>query len=149
MESLGRPSVSLSDLLSAIPLVLEVSRLRVPFLDFIRDGVEGHDLLHEWGGDSSGEEADQDIVVCDASMSGVTLKCRDVALERRRELPVLLSHALSGQPGDGVPGSVLVFKSQLELLEEVVPGSKGYGSAIDGILLEGFSPGLSGSFSHV
>ena len=76
MESLGRPSTSLSNLLSTIPLVLEVGRLGVPVFDFIWDGVEGHDPLHQQDGDSSGEEADQDIVVHDAGMSGVTLECR-------------------------------------------------------------------------
>ena len=75
MESLGRPSASLSDLLSAIPLVLEVDRFRVPFIDFVWNGVEGHDLLHEQGGDPSSEETDQDIVVRDAGMSSIALEC--------------------------------------------------------------------------
>ena len=75
LESLGRPPASLSDLLSMIPLVLEVSRFRVPVVDFIWDSIKRHDLLHERGGDSSGEEADQDIMVHDTGMSGVTLKC--------------------------------------------------------------------------
>ena len=57
-----------------IPLVLEVGRLRVPFVDFIEDSVEGHDPLHEWGGDSSSEETNQDVVIRDAGTSGVTLK---------------------------------------------------------------------------
>ena len=35
LESLGSPSASLSNLLSAIPLVLEVGRFRVPVIDFI------------------------------------------------------------------------------------------------------------------
>ena len=96
LESLSRPPTSLSDLLGMIPLILEVNHFRVPVVDFIWDCVEGHDLLHEWGGDSSGEETDQDIVVHDTSTSGVTLKCRDVALERRGELPVLLYHAVGG-----------------------------------------------------
>ena len=141
MESLDRPSTSLSDLLSMIPLVLEVSRFRVPFVDFIRNGVEGHNPLHERDGDSGGEEADGDIVVRDASVGGVTLESRDIALERRGVLPILLSHVMGGQPGDSVPGCVLVFKGLLELLEKVVPGSEGNGSAIDGVLPEGVSPG--------
>ena len=74
MESLDRPSTSLGDLLGAISLILEVGCLGVPVIDFIRDCIERYDLLHEWGGDSSGEETDQDIVVCDAGMSGVALK---------------------------------------------------------------------------
>ena len=90
MECLGGPSASLSDLLSTIPLVLEVSRLRVPVVDYIWDCVEGHDSFHKWGGDSGSEETDQDVVVCDASTSGVALEHRDVALERGRELSVFL-----------------------------------------------------------
>ena len=75
LESLSRPSTSLSDLLGSIPLVLEVGCLRVPVVDFIWDCVKGHDLLHEQDGDSGGKETDQDIVVHDAGLSGVTLKC--------------------------------------------------------------------------
>ena len=58
MESLGRPPASLSNLLGTIPLILEVGGFRVPVVDFIWDGIEGHDSLHEQGGDSSGEETD-------------------------------------------------------------------------------------------
>ena len=75
LESLGRPSTSLSDLLSTIPLVLEVSCLGVPFVDLIWNGIERHDPLHERGRDSGSEEADEHIVVRDAGMSGVALKC--------------------------------------------------------------------------
>ena len=96
LESLGRPPTSLSDLLGAIPLVLEVDRLSVPFINFVGNGIEGHDPLHERGGNSSGEETDEDVVVCDAGASGVTLECRDVTLERRGVLPILLSHAVGG-----------------------------------------------------
>ena len=132
-----------------IPLVLEVGRLRVPFVDFIEDSVKGHDPLHEWGGDSGSEETNQDVVIRDAGTSGVTLKSRDVTLERRGALPVLLYHAVGGQPGDSIPGCVLVFKGLLELFKEVVPGSEGDGGAVDGILMEGVSPGQGRSFSHV
>ena len=96
MESLGRPPASLSNLLSTIPLVLEVGRLSVPFVNFVWNGVEGHDPLHEWGGDSGGEETDEDIMVRDAGAGGVALKCRDIALERRGVLPILLGHVVGG-----------------------------------------------------
>ena len=96
MESLGRPPALLSDLLGVIPLILEVSCLSVPFVDFIWNGVEGHGPLHKRGGDSGGEEADQDIVVHDAGMGGVTLEGRDIALKRRGVLPILLGHLVGG-----------------------------------------------------
>ena len=75
LKSLGGPSTSLSDLLGTIPLVLEVGRFGVPFVDLIWNGVEGHDPLHERGGNSGGEETDEDIVVRDAGAGGVTLEC--------------------------------------------------------------------------
>ena len=96
LESLSGPSALLSDLLSTIPLVLEVGGFRVSVVDFIWDCIEGHDPLHEQGGDSGGEETDQDIVVSDAGTSGVALECRDVALEGGRELPIFLNHAVGG-----------------------------------------------------
>ena len=49
-------------------------------------------------------------MVCDAGASGVTLECRDVTFERGGILPVFLGHTVGGQPGDSVPGSVLVFE---------------------------------------
>ena len=74
MESLGGPSTLLGNLFSTIPLILEVGGFRVPVVNFIWDGIKGHNLFHERSGDSGNEEADEDIVVHDASMSGVTLK---------------------------------------------------------------------------
>ena len=96
MESLGRPPASLSNLLGMIPLVLEVGCLSIPFVNFVRNGIEGHDLLHERGGNSGGEEANQDVMVRDASTSGVTLESRDVTFKRRGVLPIFLGHAVGG-----------------------------------------------------
>ena len=56
---------------------------------------------------------------------------------------------MSGQPGDSVSGCVLVLKGLLELLKKVIPGSKGNGSAVDGVLPEGISPGQGRLFGHV
>ena len=74
LEGLSRPSTSLSDLFGTIPLILEVSHLGVPVIDLVRDSVMGHDPLHEWGGNSGGKETNQDIMVHDAGVSGVTLE---------------------------------------------------------------------------
>ena len=74
LESLSGPSALLSNLLSVIPLVLEMGRLFVPFINFVGNGVEGHDPLHEQGGDSGSEEADEDVVICDAGAGGVALE---------------------------------------------------------------------------
>ena len=58
MEGLGGPSTSLGDLFSMIPLVLGVGSFDIPVVDFIRDSVEGNDLLHKQSGDSGSKEAD-------------------------------------------------------------------------------------------
>ena len=86
----------MSDLLCMVPLVLEVGGFQVPVVDFVWDSIKGHDLLHEQSGDSSGEETNQDVVVCDSSTSGVTLKCQDVTLKRGGELPILFNHVVGG-----------------------------------------------------
>ena len=88
-------------------------------------------------------------MVRDAGTGGVTLKGRDVALKGRGVLSVLLGHAMGGQPGDSVPGCVLVFERHLELLEKVIPRSEGNSGAIDGIFSEGVSPGQGRPFGHV
>ena len=81
MEGLDRPLTSLGDLFSAVPLVLEVDDFRVPVIDLVWYGIKGHDLLHKQGGDSSGKEADKNVMVSDAGMSGVTLEGQDVTLK--------------------------------------------------------------------
>ena len=119
LEGLSSPSTSLSDLLSAIPLVLEVDGFQVLVVNFIWDCIKGHDLLHEQGGDSSSKEADVDVVVSDAGTGGVTLECQDITFESGGELPILLDHAVGGQPGDSIPGHILVFESLLELFRKL------------------------------
>ena len=111
MESLGRPSASLGDLLHAVPLVLKMNSFGVPVIDLFWYSIEEHNLLHEQDRDFSSEETNQDIVVCDAGASGVTLEGGNVTFEQGGELSVLLGHALGGQPKDGVPSGILMFKS--------------------------------------
>ena len=71
---MGGPSVALGGLVSLVLLILEMSGLSVPLVNLCRDGVEGYDVFHEWHGNSSGKEADKDIVVSDANMGNITLK---------------------------------------------------------------------------
>ena len=42
-----------------------------------------------------------------------------------------------------------MFECLLEFLKEVIPGSKSYGNAVDGIFSEGVCLCQGGSFSHV
>ena len=74
LEGLSGSSALLSNLFCTIPLILEVGGFRVPVINFIWDYIKGHDLLHEWGGKSSSEEADEDVVVHNASMGGVAVE---------------------------------------------------------------------------
>ena len=149
LESLGSPSTLLGNLLCTIPLVLEVSHLDVPFIDFFRDSVKGHDSFHEWGRNSSSKEANENIVICDASTGDIALEGQDVTLEQRGELPIFLYHSLGRESEDGIPGGVLVFTSCLKHGKEVVPHSQGYCCSRDGFLVEGVYPGQGRSFSHV
>ena len=75
MKGLGGPSILLDDLFSMVPLVLEVDGFQVSVIDFIWDCIKGHDLLHEQGGDFGSKEANEDVVVCNASIGSVTLEC--------------------------------------------------------------------------
>ena len=96
LEGLGGPSTSLSDLFHMIPLVLKVDGFGVPVVNIVWYGIEGHDLLHEQGRDSSSKETNQDVVVCDAGVGGVTLEDGDVTFQQEGELSILLGHSMDG-----------------------------------------------------
>ena len=67
---------------------------------------------------------------------------RDILDEGRRVGVVLpFGHVLSGEPGNGVAGGVMVFEHSFELRDEVGEGSNRDNSARDSILLEGGCPG--------
>ena len=80
MESLGRPPTPLGDLLCMVPLVLEMDCFGVPVVNLFWYSIKGHDTLHEWHGDTGSKETNEYVVVCDAGVSGVTLKSGDVTL---------------------------------------------------------------------
>ena len=58
LEGPGRPPASLDNLFCAVPLILEVDGFQIPLINFIQYRVQGHDLLHEQGGDSISKETD-------------------------------------------------------------------------------------------
>ena len=74
MEGLGSPSTFLGDLFCMVLLVLEVNCLGVLLIDFVRDGIKGHNLFHEWGRNSGSEETNEDVVVRDAGMGDIILE---------------------------------------------------------------------------
>ena len=74
LEGLGGLSTTLGNLVSAVPLVLEMSSFGVPLVDFAWNGVKGHDLFHKWYRDPSSKEADEYIVICNVDAGNVALE---------------------------------------------------------------------------
>ena len=58
--------VPFEDFIGVFPLGLEGNGLFIPVIDGSRDGVHGHNPVHEGGGDSSREVSNEDILVGDA-----------------------------------------------------------------------------------
>ena len=81
MEGLGSCSTLLSNLVSIVPLILEVSSFGIPLVDFSRHGVEEHNSFHKWDRYSCSEEADEDIFIRDAGTGDVALEGCDITLK--------------------------------------------------------------------
>ena len=109
---------------------LEGNSLFIPVIDGRGNGVHGHDLTHEGGGDASREISNKDILVSDACKERVVLKVRNI-LNEGQGVGVVLSfgHAFGGEPGDGIAGGVMVFECGLKFGDEVREGSHGYGGS--------------------
>ena len=147
---MGRPGVSLGDVVGVLPLSLESDRLLVPFVDGRGDGVHGHDVAHERGWDSCGEIADQDVGVGDIREGDVVFKRGNIFRQGGGvRVVLLLLHSLSRKPRDGVPSDVVVFKRGVELRDKVGESSKGKRCSRDGALAEGRCPGKGRPFGHV
>ena len=111
-----------------------MSDFGVPVVDFVWNGVEGHDLLHEQGGNSGSKETDKDIMVHDAGASNIALESGNITLQGWGELSIFLDHALDRESKNSVSSYILVFEGCLELSQEVIPGSKGYSGTNNGFL---------------
>ena len=147
---MGRPRVSLGDVVGALPLSLESDSLLVPFVDGRGDGVHGHDAAHERGWDSCGEITDQDVGIRDVCEGDVVFKRGNIFRQRGGVGVVfLLLHSLGGKPGNGVPGDVVVFERGVELRDKVGESSEGKRCSRDGVLAKGRCPGKGRPFSHV
>ena len=147
---MGRPRVSLGDVIGAFPLSLESDGLLVPFVDGRRDGVHGHDAAHERGWDSCREVSDQDIGIGDIGKGDVVFECGNIFHQGGGvRVILLLLHSLGRKPGDGVPGDVVVLERSVELRDEVSKSSEGERCSRDGALAEGHCPGKSRPFSHI
>ena len=142
--------VSFGDFVSVLPLGLEGDGFLIPIIDGRRDSVHRHDLVHEGRRDARGEVPDKNILICDACEGGVVPEMRDILDEGRRvDIVFSLTHALSGEPSDGVTCGIVVFECSFELGNEVREGPHGYGGPSYGILPEGGCPSEGGSFGHV
>ena len=147
---MGRPRVSLGDVVGALPLSLESDSLLVPFVDGRGDGVHRHDAAHERGWNSCGEVSDQDIGVGDIGEGDVVFERGNVFRQGGGVgVVLLLLHSLGGKPGDGVPGDIVVLECGVELRDKVSEGSQGKRSSRDGALAKGCCSSKSRSFSHV
>ena len=78
----GGLGVSFGDVISSFPLGLEGDGLLVPFIDGGRDGVHGHDSVHERWWDSCGEVSDQDIRIGDVGEGYVVLESGNIFHQR-------------------------------------------------------------------
>ena len=96
MKSLSGSSTTLGNIIHSILLILEVSGLNVPLVDFCRDRVKGHNLFYERGRNSSDKEANEDVVINDTGVDDIALGCGDITLKCGGELSVLFDHSLGG-----------------------------------------------------
>ena len=69
---------SFGDLIGSFPDLFEVKGLLVPFFHGSWNGVHGIDPSYKLGGDPSGKEVDQDVLIGDSTEGGVVLKFQDV-----------------------------------------------------------------------
>ena len=114
--------------------MFEVKSLLVPFLHGSQDGVHGVDSSHELGGDSSGKEVDQDILISDSTRGGVVLEFGNVV----KDIYFVINFC-GGQPCYGLLSCVFEDEWVIEFFEEVSPGSKAQRVVGEGCF--GFSEG--------
>ena len=65
---------SFSNFICSFPDLFEVECLLVPFFHGGWDGVHGVDPPHKLGGNSSGKEVDQNVLISDSTEGGVVLE---------------------------------------------------------------------------
>ena len=147
---MGGPRVPLGNVVGALPLGLKSDGLLVPFVDGRGNSVHGHDAAHERGWNPCREISNQDVGVGDIGEGDVVFERGNIFRQRGGvRIVLLLLHSLSGKPGDGVPGDIVVFECSIELCDEVGKGPKGERGSRDGALAKGCCPGKGRPFCHV
>ena len=69
---------SFCNLIGSFPDLFEVESLLVPFFHGGQDNVHGVDPSHKLGGDSSGKEIDQNVLISDSTEGGVVFEFQDI-----------------------------------------------------------------------
>ena len=143
--------IPLGDVIHSFPLGLEGDGLFIPVVDGGGDSVHGHDATHQRGWDSCREISDQDVGVRDICKGYMVFEGGDILRQRGRIRVVfrILLHTLGRQPGDGVPGDVMVFERGIELCDKVSESSEDERGARDAALAKGRGPGEGRPFGHV
>ena len=125
--------ISSSDLIGTVSLSLEINCLFIPVADGSGDGVHGHDMTHEGGGNSGGIVSNENIFIINVGHGHIVLKKGGVLGEGWGVLgegwgvlvsPSILSrfldHSFGGEPGDGISFYVMMFKCGLKLVTNTV-----------------------------
>jgi len=138
--------VSPSDFIGAIPLGLEMNGLFVPVTDGGGNGVHGHDMAHEGGGNPSGIVFDEYIFVINGGHGYVVLEKGGVFCEGWGVLVLLsvlsrfLYHPLDRKPGDSIGLYIMVFECGFETSDKNREGSHSDDGAYKGVVSKGRCP---------
>ena len=127
---MGGFRIPLRDFVSTFPLGLEGNGHFVPAVNGCKDGVHGHDLVHEGRRDASGEIPDKDVLVSDFGEGAVVLEVGYV-FDEGQGIGIVFpfGHVFGGKPGDGGSSGVMVFECGFELGDEAREGSHSYGGS--------------------
>jgi len=142
----GWSDVSPGNFVGAIPLGLEVNSLFVPVADGSGNGVHGHDMAHEGGGNPSGVVSDENIFIVNGRHSYVVLEEGSVFCEGWGEfvsssiLSGFLNHSFGRKPGNGIRFHIVVFECGFKIGNEDCEGSHGDGGAYEGVVSEPCCP---------
>jgi len=131
----GGFDIPLSNFVSAVPLSLEVDGLFVPVVNGGGDGVHGHNVAHEGGGNSCRVVSDEDVFVIDFGHSYIVLEQGGIfgegweVLVSSSILPGFLGHSFGREPSNGICFYIMVFKGRFKVGNKHSEGSHGDGGA--------------------
>ena len=115
----------------------------VPFLHGGWDDVHGVNPSHKLGGDSSGKEIDQDVLISDSTEGSVVFELRDVI----KDVNFVVDFG-GGQPSYGLLSGIFEDERVVESFKKVGPSSKAWWVSGEGGFGLGKGPESSCSFLH-